>query len=77
MIDGHTCIGDDGGTAGRKCQKCQEEVVQHKQPEPPILININHSNAPEKAWLIITALNGSKWRIELTREPTDQEKYGW
>lgn len=25
MIDGHTCISDDGGTPGRRCVKCDEE----------------------------------------------------
>lgn len=33
IIGGHTCIGDDGGTPGRKCDACEAERIHRKQTE--------------------------------------------
>lgn len=34
IIDGHTCIGDDGGTALRKCSKCEaEKAMTSRDPK--------------------------------------------
>lgn len=34
MIDGHTCITDDGGTPGRRCHACEAEKPKRRGPKP-------------------------------------------
>jgi len=36
IINGHTCIGDDGGTPNRTCQACEDEKRKPKsRPKAP------------------------------------------
>lgn len=35
MINGHTCISDDGGTPNRRCEGCKAE-----KPNRPVTINV-------------------------------------